>query len=104
MQFLDGGCWDPVPERCTFGAVYKKVVASLEVDQTAGLRGVWDPHPPSHAAEALPGPNHFAQGWSCFWFQSANSLPEFMNFKLFGKTILVVHLKFELFLGHPLSK
>ncbi|CAJ1403884.1 unnamed protein product, partial [Effrenium voratum] len=30
MQFLDGGCWDPVPERCTFGAVYKKVVASLE--------------------------------------------------------------------------
>ena len=32
------------------------------------------------------------------------SLPEFMNFKLFGKTILVVNIKFELFLGHPLSK
>ena len=25
------------------------------------------------------------------------SLPEFMNFKLFGKTILVVNVKFELF-------
>ena len=32
------------------------------------------------------------------------SLPEFMNFKLFGKTTLVVNIKFELFLGHPLSK
>ena len=32
------------------------------------------------------------------------SLPEFMNFKLFGKTILVVHIKFGLFLGHPLSQ
>ena len=31
-------------------------------------------------------------------------LPEFMNFKLFGKTILVVIIKFELFLGHPLSQ
>ena len=28
-----------------------------------------------------------------------NSLPEFMNFKLFGKTILVVNRKFELFVG-----
>ena len=28
----------------------------------------------------------------------------FMNFKLFGKTILVVNIKFGLFLGHPLSK
>ena len=26
------------------------------------------------------------------------SLPEFMNFKLFGKTILVVNVKFGLFL------
>ena len=33
-----------------------------------------------------------------------HSLPEFMNFKLFGKTILVVNIQFELFLGHPLSK
>ena len=33
------------------------------------------------------------------------SLPEFMNFKPFGKTILVVNLKFGLFLGgHPLSQ
>ena len=32
------------------------------------------------------------------------SLPQFMNFKLFGKTILVVNIKFGLFLGHPLSK
>ena len=32
------------------------------------------------------------------------SLPEFMNFKLFGKTILVGNLKFELLLGHPLSQ
>ena len=34
----------------------------------------------------------------------ANSLPDFMNFRLFGKTILVVNLKFGRFLGHPLSK
>ena len=32
------------------------------------------------------------------------SLPEFMNFNLFGKTILVVNVKFGLFLGHPLSQ
>ena len=32
-----------------------------------------------------------------------HSLPEFMNFKLFGKTILVVIIKFQLFLGHPAS-
>ena len=30
------------------------------------------------------------------------SLPELMNFKLFGKTILVVNFKFGLVLGHPL--
>ena len=33
-----------------------------------------------------------------------SSLPEFMNLKLFGKTILVVNIKFELLWGHPLSK
>ena len=33
-----------------------------------------------------------------------SSLPEFMNFKFFGKTILVVNIKFRLFLGHPLGK
>ena len=32
------------------------------------------------------------------------SLPEFMNFKLFGKIILVVNIKFGLFVGHPLSQ
>ena len=32
------------------------------------------------------------------------SLPEFMNFKLFGKTILVENKKFGLFFCHPLSK
>ena len=32
------------------------------------------------------------------------SLPEFMNFKLFGKTILEVIIKFGLLLGHPLSQ
>ena len=32
------------------------------------------------------------------------SVPEFTNFKLFGKTILVVNLKFRLFLGHPLRQ
>ena len=36
----------------------------------------------------------------CGW----NSLPEFMNFKLFGKTILVVNIKFGLSLGHPLRQ
>ena len=35
------------------------------------------------------------KGASC-WF-SICSLPEFMNFKLFGKTILVVDIKFGLF-------
>ena len=33
-----------------------------------------------------------------------NSLPEFLDFKLFGKTILVVNRKFELFLAHQLRK
>ena len=32
------------------------------------------------------------------------SLAEFMNFKLLVKTILVVNIKFGLFLGHPLSQ
>ena len=32
------------------------------------------------------------------------SLPEFMNFKLFGKTILVVNITCKLFLNHPLSQ
>ena len=32
------------------------------------------------------------------------SLPEFMNFNLFGKTLLVVNIEFGLFLGQPLSK
>ena len=32
------------------------------------------------------------------------SLPEFLDFKLFGKTILVVNRKFELFLAHSLRK
>ena len=37
-------------------------------------------------------------------FTRGNSLPEFMNFKLFGKTICVVNIEFELFVGHPLSQ
>ena len=32
------------------------------------------------------------------------SLPEFMNFTLFGNIILVANIKFGLVLGHPLSK
>ena len=32
------------------------------------------------------------------------SLPEFLDFKLFGKTSLVVHKKFGLFLADPLRK
>ena len=32
------------------------------------------------------------------------SLPELMNFKLFGKTVLVENAKFGFFLGHPLSQ
>ena len=35
---------------------------------------------------------------------SVDSLPNFINLMLFGKTILVVNIKFELFLGHPLSE
>ena len=46
----------------------------------------------------------FTTGSIAFAPLGLNSLPEFMNFKLFGKTILVVNIKFELFLGHPLSK
>lgn len=30
MQYLDGGHWDPDPEKCIFGEVYKKVVTCLE--------------------------------------------------------------------------
>ena len=33
-----------------------------------------------------------------------NSLPEFMNFKLFDKTILVGNIQFGFFLGHSLSQ
>ena len=48
-------------------------------------------------------------GIECTWEMHSGSfniysLPEFMNFKLFGKTILVVNIKFGLFRGHPLSK
>ena len=47
-------------------------------------------------------------GYNCLQSRYGNttvdSLPEFMNFKLFGKTILVAILKFEPFLGHPLSQ
>ena len=32
------------------------------------------------------------------------SLPEFMNFKLFGKTSLVVKIQLGLFLGHPATE
>ena len=37
-------------------------------------------------------------------FAKRSSLPEFLDFKLFGKTILVVDRKFELFLAHQLRK
>ena len=33
-----------------------------------------------------------------------HSLPEFMDFKLFGKTILVVNKKFKLFFGQPIRE
>ena len=35
---------------------------------------------------------------------SRNSLPELVDFKLFGKTILVVYKKFKLFLASQLGK
>ena len=37
-------------------------------------------------------------------FVCRNSLPELMDFKLFGKTILVVNKKFRLFLASQLGK
>ena len=43
-------------------------------------------------------------GVAIAWAQGVDSLPEFMIFKLVGKTILVVNIKFELFLGYPLRK
>ena len=44
------------------------------------------------------GVSYSHQGCSC------GSLPEFLDFKLFGKTTLVVNRKFELFLAHQLRK
>ena len=45
------------------------------------------------------------EGWyDSMYVSFSSSLPEFMDFKLFGKIILVVNIKFGLFLGHPLSK
>ena len=54
------------------------------------------------------GPKSLRTGWERggrgeIWWTGI-SLPEFMNFELFGKTILVVNINFELFLVHPLSK
>ena len=45
-----------------------------------------------------------AQGAEVGGKDSLYSLPEFMNFKLFGNTVLVVKIKFGLFLGHLLSQ
>ena len=36
--------------------------------------------------------------------KSANSLPEFLDFIVFGKTMLVVIHKLKVLLGHPLGK
>ena len=51
---------------------------------------------------ALPAARGAGQGWAhhlhdAFGRPALVSLPEFMNFKLFGKTILVVNIKFGLF-------
>ena len=43
-------------------------------------------------------------GDSPWWLSRTNSLPEFMNFTLFGKTILVVNKKFRLCLANQLGK
>ena len=46
-------------------------------------------------------------GLGCVGFSAKlrrKPLPQFMSFKLFGKTVLMVNIKFGLFLGHPLSK
>ena len=50
----------------------------------------------------LPGANE-PLGRGVF-VNEGTSLPEFMNLKPFGKMILAVHVKFGLFLGHPLSQ
>ena len=60
------------------------------------LVGFWSPVAKSGARNwpslNRRGTSNFGQ----FQFSQENSLPEFMNFKLFGKTILVA-IKFELF-------
>ena len=66
-----------------------------------GLKpAVWwfnfDPHP-VHGLE-------FCVAWTILVVHKGISLPEFMNFKLCGKTNLVVYIKFGLLLGHPLSQ
>ena len=58
--------------------------------------GAWRIEP--MAADRCP------EAFGCLTRTRDISLPEFMNFKLFGKTILVVNKKFGLFWGHPLSR
>ena len=56
-----------------------------------GLGSVW-------IGLGIGAPKH---GW-CFF--GLTSLPELVDFKLFGKTILVVNKKFKLFLASQLGK
>ena len=42
--------------------------------------------------------------WVCFFRGYPSSLPEFLDFKLFGKTVLVANNKFEPFLINPLRE
>ena len=61
------------------------------------------PRPVPNAASA-PAPGWLYGEKGKWGSDSSFSLPEFLNFELFGRTILVANIKFVLFLGHPLSQ
>ena len=62
----------------------------------------WQPGYKTKPRPLVRFPGFFLVGVKCR--KTTYSLPEFMNFKLVGKTILVVNIKFGPFLGHPLSQ
>ena len=81
------------------GAVGMSLGISREADATSGPGSVHFSFP--YGTSKLEG----AQGLENRHIQHTHFLSyEFMNFKLFGKTISVVNIKFGLFVGHPLSQ
>ena len=98
LLFAPGGgaLGEPEPCRAQMGWIKQRGSLGCEVDATPFLqvRSFFGGAP-------LPVPFFPREGGH---FLGTNSLPEFMNFKLFWRTILVVDMKFGLFLGHPLRQ